>query len=393
MSSSNQVRIAVIEEVVLGETPAAGDFSTARFISESLSGSPETTESQQIRTDRLASGQIVTGLSVGGDISFELAAEPVLDRFMESVMLSEFVADTPVIQEYTVDDTAKTITRDTGDFNTDVAVGDVLKLASFANAANNSARIIVAEIVSATVIRYVGVLVDEVAAAGSLAVCDKLEIGVDKKSFSIEKSFLDLDEKAIIYRGMYANSMNLSVSYGDIVNGSFGFVGVEYLTVDDADDFITDGRTITVPAVTQSLNGSIDMPLIISDVVGTIDGLEFCITSLEITLDNNNIAQTCIGRPAPKDYSFNTANISISISAYLADDNWDILAKKLTQESFAIGFILRNADGGYGFYMPAVQVSFDDPASGGPNQDIMLEMSGMAKVGENGEKSLYIFKL
>jgi hypothetical protein len=393
MSSSNQVRIAFIPETIIGETPAAGNFSTARFISESLSGSPETTESQQIRTDRLSSGQIVTGLTVGGDISFELAKEAALESFMESAMLDVFVVDTPVVDEYTIDNTAKTIERDAGNFNNDVAVGDVIKFSNFSEAANNEARVIVAEIVSATKIRYVGELVDEVALTGTIAVCDKLEIGVTKKSFSIEKSFLDLTEKAIIYKGMMANTMSLSVTYGEIINGSFGFVGVDYQAVDGDSNFITDGRTITDPALTQSLNGSIDMPLIVSDVVGQIDGLEFCIQSIELSLDNNNIPQTCIGKAAPKDYSFNTANISINLSAYLANDNWDILQKKLTQESFSIGFIVRNSDGGYGFYMPAVQVSFDDPASGGPNQDIMLEMSGMAKVGPNGEKSLYIYKL
>jgi hypothetical protein len=312
---------------------------------------------------------------------------------MESAMLDVFVVDTPVVDEYTIDNTAKTIERDAGNFNNDVAVGDVIKFSNFSEAANNEARVIVAEIVSATKIRYVGELVDEVALTGTIAVCDKLEIGVTKKSFSIEKSFLDLTEKAIIYKGMMANTMSLSVTYGEIINGSFGFVGVDYQAVDGDSNFITDGRTITDPALTQSLNGSIDMPLIVSDVVGQIDGLEFCIQSIELSLDNNNIPQTCIGKAAPKDYSFNTANISINLSAYLANDNWDILQKKLTQESFSIGFIVRNSDGGYGFYMPAVQVSFDDPASGGPNQDIMLEMSGMAKVGPNGEKSLYIYKL
>lgn len=391
MSSSNQVRIAVIEETILGETPAAGNFSTARFISESLSGTPETTESQQIRTDRLASGQIVTGLTVGGEISYELAKESVLEKFMESALLSEFQTSLAVTEDLEIDDTLKTIERDAGDFNDDVVIGDVITLSGFSTAANNT-QVIVAEIVSATVIRYVGNLVDEVKVGASFKVTDKIEIGVDKKSFSIEKSFLDLTDKAIIYKGMMANSMSLSVNYGEIINGSFGFVGVDYKAVDQENDFITDGRTINPAPVTQSLNGSIDMPLIVSDILGQIDGLEFCIQSLEISLDNNNIPQTCIGKAAPKDYSFNTANVSISLSAYLANDNWDILKKKLTQESFSIGFIVKNADGGYGFYMPAVQVSFDDPASGGPNQDIMLDMSGMAKVGPNGEKSLYIYR-
>lgn len=66
MSSSNLVRVAFIEEVAYGVTPGAGNFETARFTSENLSGTPDTVESQQIRTDRMSSGQVVTGLQVAG---------------------------------------------------------------------------------------------------------------------------------------------------------------------------------------------------------------------------------------------------------------------------------------------------------------------------------------
>ena len=74
MSSSNQVRIATIKESTYGVTPPAGNFKTARYTSESLSGTPETTESEQIRQDRLSSGQITVGLNVGGDLNGELAS-------------------------------------------------------------------------------------------------------------------------------------------------------------------------------------------------------------------------------------------------------------------------------------------------------------------------------
>jgi len=42
--------------------------------------------------------------------------------------------------------------------------------------------------------------------------------------------------------------------------------------------------------------------------------------------------------------------------------------------------------------MPAVQVSFDDPASGGQNQDVLISMTGTAKVGDAGESALTIYK-
>lgn len=396
MSSSNSVSVRFIEEATYGTTPGAGNFKTARFISESLTGSPETTESAQIRTDRLASGQVVTGLTVGGDLSFELAKEAELDLFLKSAMLNDWTTFVAITVDLEIDATAKTVERSAGTWaGNSVAVGDVLTLGGFVNTENN-VQIMVAEIVSTTVIRYVGPedMVTEVGPAGvtTFEQADKISIGTSKKSFSMEKKFLDLTNKAITYKGMMVNQMNLNISYGEIVNGSFTFVGNSYETVDAALDHITNGRTVDSPATTNSLNGSIDMPFIASAAVGTFDGVDFCIQSVELSLNNNMTPQTCIGESAPVDYSPGTAQIEISLSAYLSDDNWAVLAKKLTQESFALGFMVKNLDGWYGFYLPAVQVSFDDPSSAGANQDIILNMSGVAKVGAAGEKSLYMYK-
>lgn len=393
MSSSNLVRVAFIEESVYGETPGVGNFEQARFTSDSLSGSPETTESQQIRVDRYSSGQVVTGLTVGGDINFELAKEDAIDLFMESAMYSSFVADTPIAVDLTLDTVAKTIERASGDWNADVVVGDIVSLTGFSDT-NNNTEVIITAINSATVVAYVGVetMVDEVGSGTSFVVADKISIGTTRKSFSVEKAFLDLTNKAIIYKGMICSGMTISATYGEIIGGSFSFSGNSYETVDQAANFITDGRTINGAATTNSMNGSIDMPFLVSSAVGSLDEATFCIQSVEITLSNNLTPQTCIGETAPIDYSAGTAQIEISMQAYFSDESYSLLSKKLTQEAFALGFLLKNVDGFYGFYMPAVQVSFDDPASAGINQDVILSMSGVAKVGSNGESPLTIYR-
>lgn len=396
MSSSNLVRLAVIEETTLGETPAVGDFKTVRFINESLSGTPQTTESQQIRSDRLASGQVVTGLEVQGDVSFELAKDPVLDLFFSSAMQSAWNTVPAVTVDLTYDATTKTLERATGDWNDDIEVGDIITTSGFDSAVNNTQHQVV-DIVSATIVKVTsnateGALVDEAKVGTSYKRADKIGIGTTKKSFSFEKAFLDLTSKALIYPGMMADGFNLNIAYGEIVNGSFTFVGTGYKNADTASEFITNTRTITPAATTQSLNGSVDMPFLNSSATGSLDEVSFCIQNLALTLSNNASAQNCIGKAAPKDYSFGTANVEVSLSAYLANDNWVMLSKKLTQESFALGGMMKNFDGWYGFYMPAVQVSFDDPSSGGANQDISLEMNGTAKAGPNNEKSLYLYK-
>lgn len=393
MSSANQVRVTLIPETTYGITPGVGSFETVRLTSDTLSGTPETTESQKIRTDRLSSGQVVTGLTVGGDINMELSKEDVVDELLESAMYNTFTDNSAVAVDLTVDTTAGTITRASGDFTADLEVGDLLKLTGFADS-NNNTEVMVTEVTSATVIKYVGngSLVDEVGSGTSYEIADEISIGTTKKSFSMEKAFLDLTDKAIIYKGMIVSNMSMSVNYGEIVNTTFSFSGNSYETVTASADFITDGRTINAAATTNSLNGSVDMPFIINSSSGALTESDFCIQSVELTLNNNLTPQTCIGQAAPDDYSEGTAQIEVSITAYLADENWSLLAKKLSQESFSIGFMVKNSGGYYGFYIPAVQVSFEDPAAAGINQDVFLNMTGVAKVGESGENAFKIFK-
>lgn len=393
MSSSNRVRVALIEEATYGVTPGAGNFSTMRYTSEALSGTPETTESQQIRVDRQSSGQVVTGLTVGGETNHEIAKDAVLDGLIESAMYSTFSNPSAVSVDLDIDESARTLTRAAGSFITDgVVVGDVIELDSFTNTENNVN--VMALQVTATVITYGGPdgMVDENGSGTTFKIADKIAIGTTKKSYSMEKAFDDLTTKAINYRGMIASQMALSFTYGEIATMNFTFQGNDYATADQASEFMTDGRTIDPAATTNSMNGSIDMPFIVTSSGGTLDPTTFCIQSVELTLNNNLTPQTCIGQIAPQDYSEGTAQIEVSLSAYLADENWNLLGKKLTQEAFSFGFMVENGDGFYGFFLPAIQVSFDDPASAGQNQDVILNMSGTAKVGANQESALTIYK-
>lgn len=394
MSSSNRVRIAYIKEATYGVTPGVGNFKTARMTSESLSGTPETVESQQIRTDRMSSGQITTGLAVEGDLAFELAKEAALEDFMESAMFNAWNVLAPTTVDLDIDATAKTITRDSGSFITNgIVPGDFLTLSGFTDDENN-VRVMVAEVVSATVIRYVGepTMITASGTGTAYARADKLSIGTTTKSLSMIKIFEDLTTRAINYKGMLASQMEINIAYGALVTGSFTFQGNGYEAVTAAADFISNGHTIDAPATTQTFNGSIDMPYIASDIAGDLEESDFCIQELTLSLNNNTVVKQCIGNIAPEGYTPGTAQIEISMNTYLKDDNWDLLSRKLTQDPFSLGFVVENSGGAYGFYLPAIQVSFDDPSAGGANQEISLEMSGFAKVGANQESALTIYR-
>lgn len=392
MSSSNLVRVAFIEESVYGTTPGAGNFETARFTSENLSGTPDTVESQQIRTDRMSSGQVVTGLQVGGDLQIELAKESQIEEFLESVMYNTWGTQALQTVDIDVDATAKTLTRASGDWNATLVVGDFITLAGFSNSTNN-VQVMVTDITSATVLEYVGPtgMVTETGTGTTYKRGDKITIGTTKKSFSMEKKFTDLTTKGINYRGMICSRFDLNVVYGELITGAIGFSGNDYVTADSAGELITNSRTVNASATTQTYNGSVDMPFLSTSASGTFDST-LAVRSVNLSLNNNLTAQTVIGDIAPIDYSAGTAGIEVSMSVYNNDVSWSLLANKLSQDPFGIGFQLKNSGGWYGFYLPQIQVSFEDPSSAGQNQDITLEMSGTAKVGAAGESAIVIYR-
>lgn len=390
--TAGDTQTAFAEDFLEGGT---GSYRTARFTSEQYSGTPETTESAQIRTDRLASGQVVTGLAVEGGHNFELAAEDAIEDFFESAMFNTWDSSDPHNATMTIDTGAQSISRAAGSFEDDgVVVGDFLKLTNFANEANNTVIMVTDIGPLGAYIKYAGptTMVNVAGDAATFQVCDKLSIGTTKKSFTIEKTFTDLTTKALIYRGCIVSQMDLSIEYGSLISGSFQTSGSDYESADAASEFASYLHYFNDPATTNSMNGSVDMPFLASDVGGTWEQDAFCLQSLNLSLNNNLTVQNCIGTAAPEDYSPGTAAISVELSSYLRDGNWDLLARKLSQESFGLGFQVKNTDGWYGFFMPALQVSFDDPQSGGANQEISMDMSGVAKVGADGESSLTIYR-
>jgi hypothetical protein len=186
--------------------------------------------------------------------------------------------------------------------------------------------------------------------------------------------------------------MELNIEYGALINGSFATQGNGYAEADSAAEFASYQEYIADPATTDTMNGSVDMPFTATNVTGSWAQDQFCLQNLNLSLNNNLSVQNCIGRAAPEDYTPGTAQISVELSSYLKDSNWGLLAKKISQEAFSLGFQIKNTGGWYGFYMPAIQVTFDDPSSGGANEEVSVEMTGMAKVGSGGESALTIYR-
>jgi hypothetical protein len=146
MSSANLVEVIGIPETAYGTTPdlATAEGLTFRFTSETLSGTPTTVESAEMRTDRMSSGQVVVGLETGGDLNVELSPDPTYDLLFEMGLMSDWgpgsTASDNVAQVISGSNPQlATVTFTTFDAS-GLVVGDVINLSGFATAINNGAR-------------------------------------------------------------------------------------------------------------------------------------------------------------------------------------------------------------------------------------------------------------
>lgn len=405
MSSGNLVSIVYDRETEYGKTdsPLSGvQLNTAQFINESLSGTPITTESQRLRTDRMSSGQIVTGLDVGGAINFELSKDVFFDDWFESALMKTWVPVNEISTTVTLvpdpgDDQQATLTLGTD--LTGAAVGDLIQL----RPDGGSEVKVVVSIISIDTPDTVFTVATprgtaELTTASMFAsVPAYVEIGSEILSYTVGKAYQDVlhdvstDEHSQTYTGMLVSGFSVNAEYGAVITGSFETVGNGYIQEYPSlqQQVETAGGTIVPAGTANPINASIDVPLVMTGGVAT----DFCIESFNLTLDNGLTPQNCIGKIAPTGYSLGTAAISISAAIYLSDTSYDaFMPAKLTQEPVSMVYVAENLQGGYAFSLPAVQLSFPDPSATGPEQT-MIEASGVAKVGENGESALRIYQL
>ncbi len=396
MSSANAVQDIFVRETQYGVTPplATAIAHTVRMTTESLSGTPQTTQSQENRTDRMSGGQIVTGLEVGGDINGELSADPAYWELFQMGMMMPWqdAVDVPaatgiVLTKDATNPQLATIDIAGATMLADLAVGDMLLLSGFTHAANNGPSQIV-ELTSDTSAKVTVKrdAVSETIAAGEASRPQYADIGKEILSATFSKAYTDIphlattDQHSQRYPGGIVNSFTVGLTYGEIVSVAYSIMANGYVQEAPslAQAITAAGGTVNPPGTANVLNASIDLGMV------TVDGqpTDYCIESLEIALDNGNTPQNCLGHAAPMRYVPGTAAIAITAKIYLSDTSYDaFMPAKLTMEPVGFLFAAGNADGGYAFEMPAVQLSFPDPALTGQNAPVMIEAAGAAKVG------------
>lgn len=375
MSSSNEINIIYVPETVYGVTPTGVAFETMRKVSDSLSGTPDTVVSDEARSDRQSGGQSIVGLQVGGAVPFQLSRGVSFDDMIEASMMGTWSATAQEIEEplaITVSNGVGTLDRLTGDWTTIFSNYEFVELSSAADPENNV--VVLLTNVTADIMSFVGPPTMVTNAADSITITrlSHVQIGTTRRSFSMEKQFLDIG-KFIAYKGMRAATMKLMAAVKSIVSGEFSFAGASHSTPTVS---ISDGETVNGASTSPLINPQVDMGFI------SVDGViaQYTIQSVAITLNNNISPEEGVGKVGATDQVPFEAAVQIEMTAHLTAASFALIGNKISQVPISFAFALRDPNGdGYAVYVPEAQVSFPDPAMPGKNAHVMLNMSGVAR--------------
>jgi len=312
MSESNRTRLSYIKEHVWNATPASPEFQAIRITGESLVHNIDNVTSAEIRSDRNVTALINTMYSSGGGFNFEFSAGT-----FDDLLAGALFADLPGSSS----GTGWWTDPDSSGIGTETIVN-----------------------------------------------------GVSQHSFSIERAQLDKDEY-FLFSGMVPNTLNMTVSAGAIVTGSFDFMGGMQANTDSSGTGViqqssfdeSSSGTPTVATTTDPLNGVGNVGTI-EEGGGALSGIY--LSEISFNLANNLRALPALGYDTAISISAGKCDVTGTINAYFEDDS--LYDKFIRSSDTSLSFTLTDQAGNYyTFLFPKVRYESDTVNAGGQDADVM----------------------
>lgn len=385
-ASSAYGQLRYITETVAGTTPNTGNGVNLRQTGLTTKAALSTVTSNEVRADRLSTGLTITDMNLDGGFNFELSGKEY-DPFLESLLGSTFThfGVAGLGAAFSMVTTATTITASVATTGASIFTalpnGSWIKIvppgaataavkAYFADrwfkVATTTATVITLD--ASTPITGVGII--GVTAAGYAISQSTVANGASlARSFTLEYAMTDINQ-FLPFRGMRANSMDLSLDVGSIITGSFGFLGQGH-------DGMVGATTLPgSPVASQSLevmNSVADVGAIYENGSSILGGSSSFIKSVKLNIANNMRAQKAIGIFGNAGIGLGELAITGSMDIYV--ENADYYNKWLAGTTTSLALGMADAAGnGYLVEMDKVQFKDGGLNLGGRNDDTMLSL-------------------
>jgi len=367
MADSDRIQMSYIEESEFGVEEADSPLQVLRLTGESLKQDTTTELSKEIRSDRQVSDVKRTSIGASGDINTELSFEAYDDLLAAALFSAGWSAE---VADIDADITISAAATDNSFNDSASGLGNYVAnqwiyVTGFATAANNGFFKIVS-VVAGKIVVSGGTLVDE---SAGVTVVVKIQMGpqivngTTRTSFNIEKQYTDVVNTFALYLGMVINSMQLSVSAGQIITGGFGFLGKQEESI-----AASLGSEYTA-APTNSVMSAVDDVMAILEAQTAYDA-----NSFSLSLANNLRQKDIIGTLGAIDIKPGKVSISGTLQAYFESSTAMDKYLDHTASSIAIPF-QDSAGNGYVIELPYIKFSSGQRVAGGMNTDIIADLA------------------
>lgn len=378
-------QLRYMTEVTPGLTPVAGNGVNLRMTGPTMKAAIATTKSDEIAPDRLAPGSFRTDQNLDGGFNFELSGKEY-DPFLEGLIGQAFnhYGTNGLGAVFSATTTATSVTAavaPTGSSAFTVigtsewikiippvaasqAVKDYFADAWFKTHASTPSSTTVITLDASTPIVAPGIVA---AQAGYAISRSTIQNGNTFKTFSLEYAMTDINE-FMLFKGMRPGSIDLDISVGSLIKGSFGFVGMSHVSA------TTTGLPGT-PVASQTLD-----PLSAVTDVGTIyEGTSSLLTngsfikSIKLSVNNNLRGQKAVQAFGNAGVGYGELGLSGQMEVYFPDATY--YRKWLSGTNTALSIGTGDASGN-GYMFDFDKVTFRDVAlnPGGRNDDVMLTL-------------------
>lgn len=393
MSDSNRVQVSYKEETTWGTAPSTG-FTELRITGESLAWSISNTKSSEIRSDRQITDLIQTGAEAGGGVSFELSYN-VFDELFEGALWSSWIGvgggatETltggagPATNGFVLNATNNTIVIGSG-HAIDISAGQWIEL----NGSTDDDGYHMVTAVSGATLTLQSITTGESLATSSATIKGaRLRNGTTEKSYSIQRKHDDLaNDVWFTFKGMVANTLNISVTANSILTGSIEFIGKDITAATAQTSAVTAAATNDVMNAVNNV-GEITEGITLATAVSGV-----YIQEITFSLNNNVRGIPAIGTLGHADIGVGQIDITGSLNVYFSD--LDLYNKYRNATETGLSFKVEDSDGNsYIFTFPRIKFESDGVNAGGANSDVIENISWQAMRHESYNYTIQICRI
>jgi hypothetical protein len=394
-----------IPETVEGTTPTTGNGVNLRMTGETLDFNLTKDSSKEINQSRQIRALAITNAQAQGAINFEMVYKEY-EPFLASLLMGTWAmygtagSSTAAITATFAPasgghDLVTASAATTGnDAWTKLKKGDYVRIdaptAGPALNAGNAGFFQLDADGTATVLSFAtGSGIVAQAAAGIKVSSAKLQIGTTPSSFTLEKNFTDVGQ-FFSYNGMRVSKMDLSLSTGNFITGSFDFLGRHGER--------TQASVLPGSPVASQSGRSMSAVTGVPDV--RLDGVPIYTTystyakEITVSFDNQLEGLQALGTLGNVALMPKTIQLTGSLSLYLepgATLPYDDFVNDVTHN---FSFIVKDPDGnGYAFVFDQIDFSSMPVQATADGQAVMMDAKWTAIMGATSGNSLSIYRL